>query len=196
MFITPSYSDLVLTQINTTDLLLDLLKDKLVSPVVAGGAPRDWFFNHTAKDIDIFVNPQNLTNLLRDLTEILNVPLISKTTEELPEHYRSDYITAVITFKYNNIEFQIIIKNNTNDVLKDFPCSLSCISYSDFNIKPTQIFLNSIRNGVLYFKNTCNQKYERKMIKLFPTYKIQYRVNLIRSNTPTRLFNAEFGDLF
>lgn len=179
MFITPKFKTRVVSQMNSTDLFLGLLRDVLVNPIVCGGAPRDWFFNTTAKDIDIFVDPQEVTPIVDKLSSLNITDVDVKTSEELPENYRSDYISCVISVKHLNIKYQIIVKETTEDPLLKFPCSLSLIIYKDFNLQPHDQFLYSLKNSLLIFRKDCNQKYERKMISYFPNYTIRYKTNII-----------------
>ena len=50
MFIAIPLSRHVKEQIDKTDAILNELKPFLVNPIVAGGAPRDWYFNVKGKD--------------------------------------------------------------------------------------------------------------------------------------------------
>ena len=93
----------VLSEIDLTEKLLALLEDDLVDPLVAGGAPRDWFFDRLSNDIDIFI--RNDEESFKAIHERLKrVPLLQrlsiKTTDQLPESYRSDNIDGVITFHF------------------------------------------------------------------------------------------------
>ena len=100
----------VLSEIDLTEKLLALLEDYLVDPLVAGGAPRDWFFDRLSNDIDIFV--RNDEKSFKDIHEHLkSIPLLQrlsiKTTNQLTKSYRSDNINGVITF---NFEFKTFLK--------------------------------------------------------------------------------------
>lgn len=175
MFISPDYSPRVLEQMEKTDVLLLKLKDVLNNPLVAGGAPRDWFFNYTATDIDIFTDAQDINQLAEDIKSNLNINIIETVlSENLPEDYRSNYISGVISFRFEYINFQIIIKNTIENVLSFFPISLSLITYENYCIKPTNVFLKAIRSSSMLILRSCSQKYERKIIQKFPSYSIQY----------------------
>lgn len=183
MFISPNYSPDVIQQMEKTDLLLLKLKDILNKPVVAGGAPRDWFFNFMATDVDIFVNPQSIEQLAEDIKNNLNINTIEVTlSENLPENYRSDYISGVLSFRFEYINFQIIIKNTTRNVLQSFPISLSLITYENYCIKPTNVFLKSIRTSSMLILRSCSQRYERKIIQKFSSYSIQYVTQIYFGN--------------
>ena len=175
MFISPDFSPVVLNQMEKTDALLLKLKDVLNNPLVAGGAPRDWFFNNTATDVDVFIDPQDVQLLVEQVKDCLDLPVIDVvTSEQLPENYRSTYISTVISFRFEGVSFQLILKNTIENPLLSFPASVSCITYENFCIKPTQSFLQSIRSSSMLITKSCTQKYERKIIKKFNTYSIRY----------------------
>ena len=179
MFDTLPLNRHVTNEMDTTDDLLNLLKEVLVKPVVAGGAPRDWFFNQSCKDIDIFVDPQDVNELSNKLEEVISTPILLQTGDNLPEQYRSNYIVAVFSFRYKIHDFQIIVKNTTVHVLNHFPCSFSLISYEDFTLNPHPLFLQDMYTQNISFTKNCSQRYERKMIQKFPGRHVKYFNSLI-----------------
>lgn len=186
MFIAIPLSRYVKQQIDRTDSILNELKPFLINPIVAGGAPRDWYFNVKAKDIDIFVDPQETIELMSKITELGCTEITEQTGENLPEHYRSDYITSVISFNYQRTAIQIIVKNTTESPLLNFPCSLCLITYKDFSINPTQDFLNSVHFGKISILETCGMRYIKKITKRFYTYELEV-VARFDFNNPRRV---------
>lgn len=171
MFISPDFPSRVTSQMVKVDKLLVELKDVLVNPVVAGGAPRDWFFQQLCRDVDIFVDPQDVQGIV---TFAENCQHFShKTKEDLPPHYRSEYISSVTSFGYCGLLFQIIVKESKRSVILDFPCSLSCITYEKFCIKPSNIFMQTISSQTLYFTDNCNVGYMKKVLKYFDRYSVK-----------------------
>lgn len=177
MFITPDFSNTVKNQMLATDSLLATLEKVLTNPVVAGGAPRDWFFNYRAKDIDIFVDPVEdivaLSRLINSKIPTLS-NLVVKTSDTLPEQYRSDHISGVISFKLSQLEFQIIVKSNTDHPFLHFPCSICMIEYKDFSIIPTKYFLSSVRSSQLSFVANTNHTYMQKILTKFYNYRVDF----------------------
>lgn len=174
MFATLPLSSNVISQMNFADDVLKKLEKVLINPIIAGGAPRDWFFNKQCSDIDIFVDPCDLTAIDTEIKTIFREATLIQTGATLPEQYRSNYISAVITFKVQFHKVQIVIKNNTDNVLTHFPCSLSLITYKDFNLIPESIFINDLFNNWITFTKDCHQKYERKMLQKFPFRSLKY----------------------
>lgn len=66
--------------------VLEKLKELGFFAVVAGGAPRDWFFNRPAKDIDIFVQ-----NIETSLTSAAIVKIFDETGWNLYSKIFEDY---------------------------------------------------------------------------------------------------------
>ena len=165
----------VLSEIDLTEKLLALLEDYLVDPLVAGGAPRDWFFNQASNDIDVFV--KNDKESFKEIYQYLKTfPLLRnlkvKTTEELPEIYRSDNIYGVITFYFEFKTFQIIgLMPNSEDFISNFPCSISKISYKDFILKPRPEFISSVRAQHLTFYENANELYVNKIRSYFSNWR-------------------------
>lgn len=194
MFISPNYSPGVLEQMDKTDVLLLKLKDVLNNPLVAGGAPRDWFFNMLATDVDIFIDTQDIATLIEDIKSCLNISSVDVIhSEDLPEEYRSNYISAVLSFRFKYVKFQIIIKNTTENVLSSFPISLCFVTYENYCIKPTNVFLKSIRSSSMLILRSCAQKYERKIMQKFSSYSVQYVTQISLDNARERqnLVNIE-----
>lgn len=165
----------VLSEIDLTEKLLALLEDYLVDPLVAGGAPRDWFFDRLSNDIDIFV--RNDEKSFKDIHEHLkSIPLLQrlsiKTTNQLPESYRSDNINGVITFNFEFKTFQIIcLKSDVGDFIAGFPCSICQISYKDFVLKPRTEFMYSVRTQRLQFYDNATSFYIHKIKTYFPNWR-------------------------
>lgn len=166
-------SPYVIYQITLVESFLDKLSDFLVDPLVAGGAPRDWFFNNVARDIDIFIrnDESTLEELTKDINKVLGVQSELILSANLDKSYRSDALNGVINITYGNSKFQlIIVKPEITDVLHTFPCSISKISYEDGVIYPTAVFFKSVRNAALYFTPSCSEEYKSKIKNYFSHY--------------------------
>lgn len=174
MFIIAKQSDIVLSEMDLTDKFLTEFQNYLVNPVVAGGAPRDWFFNKASTDIDIFVsfdtNIEAFMSLIDTYSEIVFQSF--KTKETLPEHYRSNYIYSVLSFTYYQKQFQIICleKDNIKPVCDNFPASICCITYQDAVLYPYDCFIRSLKNATIETLVNINTNYRIKLGLKFPNY--------------------------
>jgi len=188
MFVTLPINAEVRNQMDVVDDFLNLIKGEGWSTIVAGGAPRDWFFNKKAKDIDIFLPPMDVQEIASILKEKYNLVCIIKMSEDIDETYRSPNLLAVIDFKYLNTDFQFIFQTQDLDPLTHFGCSLSLITYDNFNIKPTQQFLRCIKNSTLIFLESCNATYLKKNIKKFPNYSVNFLETIYQNRAQPRVF--------
>lgn len=167
-------SRLVIFQMNLLEVVLDGIGHHLVDPLVAGGAPREWYFGKSAKDIDIFIrNPvEEIGTLVKIIEESFPTCIVKYTlSSDLNANYRSDDIDAVIDMSLQGEIFQfILIKNSVRNVLFNFPCTICMISYKDGVLYPNKYFLRSVRTSHLYFKKDTNSSYVNRMKLYFPKY--------------------------
>lgn len=183
MFVTLPIDDRVKNQMDRVDDFLNLINDEKWSPLVAGGAPRDWFFNKRARDIDIFLPPMDVLEVSQKLNEKYNIETVVKTSEEIDEEYRSINILGVIDFRYKTERFQIIIQSEKVNPLTHFGCSLSLITYEKFSINPTEVFLASLHASKLLFLNTTKTNYINKNVSYFPNYTVSFCNTIFRETT-------------
>lgn len=184
MIIAPNFSEQVLQEMTIADELIMKLRNFCSSVDVAGGAPRDWFFNKISTDIDIFIDSdKNNDELGFELQALSDTPILLQTGENLPAHYVSEYISSVFTFDYKRKRIQVITKATPrSNILETFPCSLSMISYKDLAIVPEPIFMDTVTTGCVKFTKTCPPKYIQKIMSKFYGYRIQF-VNRLRTST-------------
>ena len=163
MQVNPTFSEEVINEMNLLDEFLSLTENILVNPFVAGGAPRDWFFNNTCSDIDIFVHPStNKEELKLFINENPQLQFVREASRDLIDSgaYSIGNIFDVLTlsFNYNSDSLktiQIVFTDPTgNDLLKTFPVSICCLSYQNYSIRPTELFLKSVRDATLYLPET------------------------------------------
>lgn len=164
-------------QLQNLDFIYNFIGDLLINPILAGGAPRNFFFNFHAVDLDIFVEVNTDIDKIYDL--IKDNPLFSSRKlqqgEGLPEQYLSPYINAVLTFSYNGSLFQIIRKSYEYELLSSFPVSLSLITYKDGILYPHNFFLHSIRTGSMYLKQReSSDRFIEKYRKNFSKFQILF----------------------
>lgn len=183
MFIYTKSPEPIELEMELTEEFLALFKQDVVDPEVAGGAPRDWFFNKLSKDIDIFVNHStDMNSLLQKLKNNTFVDFDKYvTTEELPENYRSIYISSVISFKFKGKDFQIIQKalGCNLSAYKYFPASICCITYKNFTLFPSKIFLNGLKHAEIYMQEDLSENFRRKILMKFPRFRWIAHENLI-----------------
>ena len=179
MFITPVLKPRVAQQIDQVELFLETFKETLINPVVAGGAPRDWFFGNPARDIDIFVEAgTDLTSILKFYENLENSFTVTKTKAELPAHYQSPYISSVMDVcTSGKTKIQLVVLEEgfpAATVTDNFPISISKITYKNYSIDPSEEFLYSVRHARLTVDVGVDPQlpYIQKIRAYFHTYKL------------------------
>ena len=176
MFITPpDYPSFVSHQMEILDHFLLDMKDILVRPIVAGGAPRSWFFHERAKDIDIFLPPTDIPELLIKLQSVYPQKSFDvKLTQDLLPEYQAPYLNGVISFTINRVKFQLIIQSEDVHPFSFFPINICLISYENYCITYGVEFLYAIRHHTLKIKSNTPPKYFMKIMSYFPTFRVLF----------------------
>lgn len=147
--------------------------------IVAGGAPRDWYFNKGASDIDLFFHfrENSLSWQVKDLLEnSLGVIVSQKGGDDFPEHYkRNPNLRRVFEISRDGVKVQFMeMDKPTWDVVGKFPISISKAWYKGESIKLEKDFLVGekysaiIKTGNLYNNSDA---YIKKIRKKFPEFK-------------------------
>ncbi len=165
--------------------LLDKLR--VVDPfvMIAGGAPRDWYFNTPAKDLDVYMRLPNhntitlVENLARQVG-IKNLTGMSKVTEssyaELPN------LKWVFAGEYNGLPINLMVmdKGVREEVIKDFDLAIcrawfdgeKCHYFEEFE------FCVQTRICLVHPKYTGKEAHIRKMAKRFPQFMFFKKVEI------------------
>jgi hypothetical protein len=155
-------------QIAKADTVLEKLKP--FGAVVAGGAPRDWYRNVPAKDIDVFIagSPSK-----EELEAALSVSL-SNLSQEDYDGERSRFDGYSFSDE-DGQEFQILCHNrdSVEDIVKDFPNNLSmAIYYGKGKFWYDEWFLIGMQFKVGWWNDDSSYKsdiYENKILEKFRT---------------------------
>jgi hypothetical protein len=115
-------------QIKIADEIMEKLETFDPTCILAGGAPRDWYFGNLATDLDFFVHwrPdfEGQKWRYRVQLEKLGFKVTQKTGEGLPENYRRNpHLITVFEFKYKGEVIQVMFMDEKtfNCVVKLFP---------------------------------------------------------------------------
>lgn len=134
--------------------------------ILAGGAPRDIFFNRVPSDYDIYIPIEYAETLISDNNE-----LHSYFTNSYPDNYSHDYIEYVVNYLYKEKRFQIIfVSKSFETVVNSFSCSLSMITYKDGLLLPLKPFIDSWKYGHITFSSNVRVQYLAKICSKFYTY--------------------------
>ncbi len=173
----------VIDEMELGNQVLDKLYYLDPSSIIAGGAPRDWYFDKTCSDIDVYFyyRPDISTSIVEDiLTKVFDVDmksLGSASSHANQEHryLRDKNISNVWEFEYFGKTVQLIRRNiPTFGVTHSFALNLSMIWFKNNGIVPEEPFLNGVKLKSIVKMNDlyCDgDKYVQKIRNKFPTYK-------------------------
>lgn len=148
--------------------------------ILAGGAPRDWYFDKPASDLDIFVQVIG-AGASRFVKQLKALGLETKSVGEKFENYKTNpNLVTVQEFNGFPVSVQIIaVLEPTFKLLDTFPVSISkawytpergCNYHEDFklSVKTKTIFLTG---STLY---GLKQVYLDKILNKFKDYKFEH----------------------
>lgn len=173
--------EIIAQQKRDADELLDKLY--LIDPtcIVAGGAPRDWYFGIPATDIDLFVYIPDgrTTKLIQNLLEKAGLVISSaKNGESLLANYkRNPYLRVVFNVEGFSCPVQIMIMRELTfkSAVPTFPLSICRTWYKDKVIRCTKDFAYSVENKCILYTNELyndEDKYIAKIEKKFKDFEI------------------------
>jgi hypothetical protein len=152
---------------------------------VAGGAPRDWFFNNKAKDIDIFVEDFNKSLFLKTFSgAVQKLAMVAKNPSPPPNQSAYQDDIEVWDWKAAALDFQIIFPKNRKikEHIEAFDFGLNMISMDHKGgFLYGQEFIKDYTNKTLTFYparlsySNFKHLYSRyqKMLTKFPGYRLE-----------------------
>ena len=184
-------NNIIDTQQVVADEVLKMLKPIDPHAILAGGAPRDWFFEKSAKDLDFYVHLPRET-VLSNQTRFKSVGLnglepisyerregMSKEERELRELRDLGYLSMEClqrvfegTILGQKVQIMVINESTFNSVIESMSCSICKFYYRDHTITPsTEALL-----GIWHEFNILGEGYKmdhphvKKIKGYFPEY--------------------------
>lgn len=155
---------------------------------LAGGAPRNWYFNEKAKDLDFFIQvPRNdVYTKTHDTNEKYLFHVYSLLLpyhgefKEVKEAYDDEKshpdIIGVVDFNYEGVDCQLVVGyNDINTVIGNFGLSINQIMWNGEYL-PTKHFEYSAKNKVIYDTGIIESRSAwriQKVLLYFPNF--EYR---------------------
>jgi hypothetical protein len=173
----------VIDEMELGNQVLDKLYYLDPSSIIAGGAPRDWYFDKNCSDIDVYfyyrpdISTTTVKNILGKIFDVDMKLLGSSMSHDKHEHryLRDDKISNVWEFDYLGKTVQLIRRNiPTFGVTNSFALNLSMIWFKGNQINPEEHFLTGVKNKSIVKMNPLyldGDKYVQKIKNKFPTYK-------------------------
>ena len=146
--------------------------------IVAGGAPRDWYFNKEASDIDVFFYGITSASVTKKRLKAVGIDVLEiKSGDNIPEHYkRNPELFAVYNASIDGVPVQLMqMKSPTFDsVVPKFPLSICKVWYKNGHIIFEKHFTNSVKHRVIYITNDLYNNADGFIAKIkgkFPEFK-------------------------
>lgn len=172
--------DKIEQQKQLADMLINKLRAFDPYVLLAGGAPRDWYFGNEASDLDIYVYQQGDYCTSRSIERRLNSLGFTYNFlafNEFQENYeKNENIRYVIDIHGFDTTVQLIIlKTPTWGIVDTFPLSICKIWYSpERGIVPTTDFKLSVKTKGIFKTNSLysdGDKYVDKIRNKFKDYR-------------------------
>ena len=185
-----AFTKYVLSQVDETPVLIanqktiakELLnKMEVIDPyaILAGGCPRDWYFNKVANDLDFYVHIKAETMQATELRmKRLGLDISPMSWESNDEHeYKCmEHLHAVWDGVYKGQKFQVMVMNESTftSVVNKFGSSVCMAWWKGGKVEPTLPFLLSHHMKVIFLKDdyTAKEKHVAKMVARYPDYNV------------------------
>jgi hypothetical protein len=172
------YEDTILgRQLRLTDTILQSLE--CISPyaILAGGAPRDWYFGNEAKDLDFYLYSSAITTkaLSKQLSNALGIDIArisfqNKWEESLYTTMRR--LSKIVNISGYDFPVQVMILKEPNDefkVVEDMSTSICKVWYKDSKINLTKDFKLTVASGKMFLNEgySWTDPHPKKMMERF-----------------------------
>ena len=145
--------------------------------ILAGGAPRNWFFNKEAKDLDFYIYLKHETigaNELRFKSIGLDVKRMEFEELKNSSYKFMQHLFRVYEGEYKgeNVQVMVMQEPTFTSVVDDFGVSICEFWWNGGEVKATKQALTSVLTKKLFYKNDYSAKetHVEKMVCYFPEY--------------------------
>ncbi|QGH73855.1 hypothetical protein [Vibrio phage vB_VhaM_VH-8] len=145
--------------------------------ILAGGAPRNWFFNKEANDLDFYIYLKPETTEANELRlKSIGLDVKRMEFEELKDSsYKfMQHLFRVYEGSYRgeNVQVMVMREPTFTSVVDDFGVSICEFWWNGGEVQATKQALTSILTKKLFYKNDYSAKetHVEKMVYYFPDY--------------------------
>lgn len=160
-----------------TDSIITKLETIDPHAILAGGAPRDWWHNREADDLDFYIHLTDLS--IADLhKQLFELGLLKNCLYPcdlcIAENYlETSAIRWVVSVVYEGQKVQIVVMHRpvSESVLQHFSLSVCYISYKNGTLYPTPEFMMTIEEKIIrQLQPAFGSGYIDKIKAKFPDY--------------------------
>lgn len=171
--------------------------------ILAGGAPRDWYFNKPCNDLDFYVHLQYATIAFEEL-RMKRLGLEVTRLEfkgSLPEEYKCmEDLTRIYEGVYEGVNFQVMVMKTSTfkSVIPKFGASVCKAWWKGGEVCYDLDFIFSHVEKVIFKKDdyTAKEKHITKMQERYPDYKLipysSYNAYLDNFCNRYNIYNSEW----
>ncbi len=162
------------------DIALEMMFPIDPFAIVVGGAPRDWYFNKQAADIDLFFYVGNNTSVTIVKSMLEHVGFVVKGCKDahnLPEHYKKNpmlrCVFDAVNFNGQDVQLMLMRSSTFKSVVPLFPLSICKAWYKNGTIMLDRDFERSVRYKAIVKTNELysdEDAYLQKVLGKFPEY--------------------------
>lgn len=148
--------------------------------IVAGGTPRDWYFDKEASDIDVFlyISPNISIEIFEKMLRNIGWDKVEALTGDcIPDNYKCNpELRCVFNVgDYEGVSVQVMLMRSSTftSVVDKFPINICKIWYKNKRICKSREFVHAADQQVLILSNTLysdGHKYITKVRNKFPHY--------------------------
>lgn len=150
--------------------------------VLAGGAPRDWYFNNLATDLDFYISVKGMhEETIRELIDDLLTFEKENPTSCYASSQERVYIDSlsgiytVLNFEIEKTQVQVVLTLQTiEDTIESFPFNVCQAWWTGNKIHTTEFFNSGVERKELIRTPTtvCNQRYKNKILLKFSHFTV------------------------
>ena len=148
--------------------------------ILAGGAPRDWYFNKPANDLDFYVHvgnkPMQSSQELQFKRLGLEVKRMSFGGPTAVEYMCMEHLHSIYEGSFEGVKYQIMVMNaSTFDcVVSNFGASVCMAWWKGYDVNVTEEFLLSHYIKTIFIKDnyTAKELHVNKMKERYPDYMV------------------------
>jgi hypothetical protein len=140
-----------------------LNKLEMVSPyaILAGGAPRDWYFNKIAKDFDFyFYSPADtISSVSNQLEKAIGVKVVARGIRDEMVYKHMNCIRRILEVEIEGVMCQFMQLNAPKrefEVLDKMSCSICKVWYKGDRIRLHRDFKLSVASGHVFLSEGYN----------------------------------------
>lgn len=170
---------MITEQMEAADAALSMLYPIDPYCILAGGAPRDWYFGNEAKDLDIFfhVNASTSKHVIDRMLKHIGFKVIdSNFAANIPEHYKKNPSLRAVYNIEGDVPVQLMLMDQPTfgSVIPKFPLSICKVWYKHGKTILDKDFRRGTNHRAIVKTNelyALGDEYLQKILNKYPDYR-------------------------